>query len=160
MEPWLVAIGSVIALMVAASLAIRDRRALARVRAVAGASLTTDAVFAVGTLRAQTNALEEELAADRHDHDLLIESIAQGVLSVDRGLRIVGANSAAHTFVGRQPGALIGRTLIEAFLDVQVEAIARTAMDQGSADQRAGLTTEERVHGAVRADDPKSPIYR
>jgi two-component system phosphate regulon sensor histidine kinase PhoR len=52
--------------------------------------------------------------------------------AVDRGLQIVAANGAAHTFLGRPPGALIGRTLIEAFLDVQVEGIARAAMDQGS----------------------------
>ncbi len=151
MESWLVAIGCVIALAVAASLAIRARRVVARVRAVAGAASTADAVSVVGALRSQNNALEEELAADRHDHDLLIEALAQGVLSVDRGLRIVGANSAAHTFVGRPGGALIGRTLIEAFLDVHVEAIARTAMDQGSSTGEIGRTESEGRRLLVRA---------
>lgn len=151
MEPWLVAIGSVIALVVAASLAIRARRVVASVRAVAGAAPTMDAVSVVGALRSQNNALEEELAADRHDHDLLIEAFAQGVVSVDRGLRIVGANSAAHTFVGRPVGALIGRTLIEAFLDVQVESIARTAMDQGSSTGEIGRTESEGRRLLVRA---------
>ena len=35
------------------------------------------------------------------DHDLLIESLAQGVLSVDPGLRIVAANGAAHALLAR-----------------------------------------------------------
>jgi two-component system phosphate regulon sensor histidine kinase PhoR len=140
MEPWLVAIGSVVALVVAAVIAFRARGTVARVRAEAGAARDADPVHAVSTLRTRNNELEEELAADRHDHDLLIESLAQGVVSVDRGLRIVGANSAAHTFLGRPSGALIGRTLIEAFLDVGVEAIARAAMDQGFSTGEIGQT--------------------
>jgi two-component system phosphate regulon sensor histidine kinase PhoR len=138
MEPWLVAIGSVIALVAASAIALRARSVLARVRAGAGVGPRSDAVGAVTALRTRNDRLEEELAADRHDHDLLIDALAQGILSVDRGLRIVGANSAAHAFLGRQAGSLIGRTLIEAFLDVQVEGIARSAMDQGSSTGEIG----------------------
>jgi two-component system phosphate regulon sensor histidine kinase PhoR len=140
MEPWLVAIGSVVALIVAAVIALRARRTLARVRSEAGAARDADPVHAVSTLRTRNNQLEEELAADQHDHDLLIESLAQGVVSVDRAMRIVGANSSAHAFLGRQAGALIGRSLIEAFLDVGVEAIVRTAMDQGASTGEIGQT--------------------
>jgi two-component system phosphate regulon sensor histidine kinase PhoR len=120
MEPWLVAIGSLLALLVISSAALRGRPTAAQVRVVAA-------------LRTRNAGLEDELAADRHDHDLLTESLTQGVISVDGGLRIVAANSAAHHFLGRPQGALVGRTVIEAFLDVQVESIARAALDQGSA---------------------------
>ena len=140
MEPWLVTFVSVVATVAAVVITIRARRVVARVRTEAGAATGTDPVHAVSTMRTRNNELEEELAADQHDHDLLIESLAQGVVSVDRGLRIVGANGSAHTFLGRSGGALIGRTLIEAFLDVGVEAIARAAMDQGSSTGEIGQT--------------------
>jgi two-component system phosphate regulon sensor histidine kinase PhoR len=132
-EPWLVAIGALVALAVVVTSLIRTRRLVSRIRTVAGVSPRADAVDAVSALRSQNQSLETELAADRHDHDLLIEALAQGVVSVDQRLRIVGANSAAHAFLGRPAGALIGRSLIEAFLGVHVEAIAGAAMDQGTA---------------------------
>ena len=151
MEPWLVAIGSLLALLAVSVAALRGRRTVARIRAVAGAGQSSDPLNAVAALRTQNAGLEEALAADRHDHELLIESLAQGVASVDRGLRIGGANSAAHAFLGRPQGALIGRTLIEAFLDVQVEAIARTAMDQGSATGEIGRADADGRRLLVRA---------
>ena len=55
------------------------------------------------------------------------------MLTVGDGFRIVGANAAAHALLDRAPGALLGRTLIEAFLDTQVEAIAHAALEVGSA---------------------------
>jgi two-component system phosphate regulon sensor histidine kinase PhoR len=151
MEPWLVAIGSLLILVAVSAGAIRARRVVARVRAVAGVAPDADAVGAVARLRSRNDELEKELAADRHEHDLLIEAMAQGVLSVDRGLRIVGANSAAHTFLGRPPGALIGRTLIEAFLDIQVESITRAAMDQGSGSGEIGPADPDGRRLLVRA---------
>jgi two-component system phosphate regulon sensor histidine kinase PhoR len=150
-EAWLVAIVFLVGLVVMTALAIRARRTAARVRAVAGAAPGTDPVGAVATMLQQNNRLQEELAADRHDHDLLIDALAQGVVSVDRGLRIVAANSAAHGFLGRAQGALIGRSLIEAFLDVQIETIARGAMDAGSASGEIGRTEAEGRRLLVRA---------
>lgn len=151
MEPWLVAIGSLLALLVISLAVLRGRRLAAQVRAVAGAAASSDPVSAVAALRTQNSRLEDELAADRRDHDLLIEALAQGVISVDRGLRIVGANGAAHALLGRPPGALIGRTLIEAFLDVQVEAIVQSAMEQASASGEIGRTEAEARRLLVRA---------
>ena len=120
MEPWLVAIGSILALLVISSAAIRSRR-------------TAEQMHAIAALGTRIAGLEDQLAADRHVHDLLIESLTQGVISIDGGLRIASANHAAHDLLGRPEGALIGRTVIEAFLDVQVESVARAALDQGSA---------------------------
>jgi two-component system phosphate regulon sensor histidine kinase PhoR len=108
-------------------------------------------VNAVTVLRTRNGSLEEALAADRRDHEMLLDALAQGVLSVDRGLRIVGANGAAHAFLGRPPGALIGRTLIEGFLDVQVEGIARGAMDQGSSTGEINRTDGDARRLLVRA---------
>jgi two-component system phosphate regulon sensor histidine kinase PhoR len=151
MEPWLVAIGSIAGLLVATAVAWRGRRAVARVRSVAGAPPNADPVGAVAALRSQHIRLEEALAADRRDHDLLLEALAQGVVSVDRGLRIVAANSVAHGFLGRPPGALIGMTLIEAFLDIQVESIAQSSLETGSATGEIGRTDADGRRLLVRA---------
>jgi two-component system phosphate regulon sensor histidine kinase PhoR len=151
MEPWLVAIGALAALLIVSIAAIRGRRIASRVRAVAGASPASDPVAAVAALRSQNAALEEALAADHRDHEFLVDSLAQGVLSIDPGLRIVGANGTAHTFLARPQGALIGRSLIEAFLDVQVEAIARAAMEGGSASGEIGRTEADGRRLLVRA---------
>jgi len=150
MEPWLVAIGATLALLVVLGL-VRGRRLATRVRSVAGAAPNTDPVAAVATLRDQNARIEGELAADRHDHDLLIDSLAQGVISIDPGLRIIGANTAAHTFLRRAPGGLIGRTVIEAFLDAQVESIAQAALDQGSATGEIGQAEADGRRLLVRA---------
>jgi two-component system phosphate regulon sensor histidine kinase PhoR len=150
-EAWLVAVLLLIGLLVVAGLAVRGRRTAARVRAMAGAAPGADPVGAVATILRQNNRLADELAADRRDHDLLIDSLAQGVVSVDRELHIVGANSAAHGFLARPPGGLIGRSLIEAFLDVQVETIARGAMAAGSASGEIGRAEGEGRRLLVRA---------
>jgi two-component system, OmpR family, phosphate regulon sensor histidine kinase PhoR len=132
MEPWLVAIGALAALAVSWLALVRNRRTVSKIRSVAGVSRAADPLLAVSTLRSQANRMAGELAADRRDHELLLESLPQGVITIDRELRIVAANAAAHGFLDRLPGSLIGRTVIEAFLDAQVESIARGALDQGS----------------------------
>ena len=151
MEPWLAAIGALVAFVAAAIAAIRGRRIASGVRAVAGASPASDPVAAVAALRSQNVALQEALAADHRDHEFLVDSLAQGVLSIDARLRIIGANGAAHTFLARPQGALIGRTLIEAFLDVQVEVVARGAMEGGAASGEIGLTEADGRRLLVRA---------
>ena len=136
MEPWIVAIGATAALAGVAIVAIgavRGRRFAAQIREAAAVAAGTDPVVAVAALREEHARLASETTADRLDHDLLIGSLAEGVLSVDRGLRILRANTVAHTLLGRPDGTLVGRTVIEAFLDAQVESISRAAMDDGSA---------------------------
>jgi two-component system phosphate regulon sensor histidine kinase PhoR len=150
MEPWLVAVGSIVVLLFIVLL-VRGRRLAAGVRAVAGVASGTDPIAAVATLRDQVARVEAERAADRHDHDLLIDSLAQGVVSVDPNLRIVSANSTAHTFLRRPQGALIGRSVIEAFLDAQAESITRAALDQGSAVGEIGRAEPDGRRLHVRA---------
>jgi two-component system phosphate regulon sensor histidine kinase PhoR len=132
MEPWLVTTGALIALLVTAISALRGRRSAARIRALTGVAMGADTVLAVASLRDRADRLAGELVADRHDHELFFESLALGVLTIDPGLRIVAANAAAHGFLDRPPGGLIGRTVIEAFLDAGVETLVQTALDDGS----------------------------
>ena len=150
MEPVLIAVVAILALGIVV-VVVRDRRLADSVRVEAGAAPSVDPVNAVAALRDQNERFEVELAADRHDHDLLIDSLAQGVVSVDPNLRIVGANTTAHTFLRRAQGALIGRSVIEAFLDAQVEAIVRSALDQGSATGEIGQAEADGRRLLVRA---------
>ena len=146
MEAWLVAIGAVVALAIVAVVAIRARDTLSRVSSAAGVRPAADPVAAVTDLRDRTERAETAHVADARDRDLFLESLGQGVLSVGDGLRIVRANIAAHALLDREPGTLVGRTLLEAFIDTGVEAIALAALDGGSA------TGEIAVAGA---DGPK-----
>ncbi len=150
MEPWLVAIGVVIALLIAAAAAWRARRTIAQVRRALGAAPVADPVAAVTTLREQADRVAGERAADRHDNDTLLESLVQGVITIDPAMRIVAANAAAHGFLDRQPGSLIGRSVIEAFIDAQVESIARTALDQGSSVGEVARADSDRGRLLVR----------
>jgi Signal transduction histidine kinase len=132
-EAWLVTIGAVLVLGLAATVAIRERRTLGRIERVVDASPGSDPVSAVMALRERAARAEKASAAAEQERAQFVESLGQGVLSVDDGLRIVRANSAAHGLLDRAPGSLVGRTLIEAFLDTQVEALAQSALDGRSA---------------------------
>ena len=150
MEGWLVAIGATVALVFASLSARGLRRTLGRIRSVAGVAPASDPVLGVTTLRQEVERLAGELAADRHDHDSLVESLAQGLITINPDLRIAAANGAAHGFLDRPPGGLIGRSVIEAFLDAQVESIARAALDQGSSVGEVSRPDPERRRLLVR----------
>jgi two-component system phosphate regulon sensor histidine kinase PhoR len=145
-EAWLAAIAAVIALVVVAALAARDRRAIGAIRTTVGVRSDGDPVAAVRDLAARAEQLEAGRAHDAQDRDAFVDALSQGVLTIDDGSRIVGANAAAHALLDQAPGALLGRTLIEAFIDTQVEAVAHAALEIGSA------TGEVAVAGA---DGPK-----
>ena len=145
-EAWLAAIVAVIALVVVAALAARDRRAIGAIRRTVGVRSDGDPVAAVRDLASRAEQLEAGRARDAQDRDAFVDALSQGVLTIDGASRIVGANSAAHALLDRAPGALLGRTLIEAFIDTQVEAVAHAALEVGSA------TGEVAVAGA---DGPK-----
>jgi two-component system phosphate regulon sensor histidine kinase PhoR len=146
----LVAIGALLALAVAGALAIRERRTIAAIRDAARIAPTADPVAAVTGLTASVERLEDDHRRDARERDAFLESLGQGVLTVADGSRIVAANQAAHALLDITPGTLIGRTLLEAFLDTSVEAVARAALASGSA------TGEVAVSGA---DGPRLVLH-
>ena len=151
MEAWLVAIGAVVALGITSAAAIRARRRIARIADAAGIDPTDDPVAAVRALRERADRLDAARSVERERHDALVESLAQGVLDVDGDFVIVAANGAAHGLMGREPRTLVGRTLIEAFLDTQVETTARTALETGSATGEFALAGADGTRLVVRA---------
>ena len=143
MDPWpVIAIALAIGFVVALLAHHRADATLRRVRALSGVGSEGDPIFGVEQLRADNARLERDLADQAQDRQFLADLVDMAVVDLDPGLEVVYANAAAHALVDRAPGTLLGLDLLEVFLDPQIEALARTALDQGNA---AG---EVRLRGA------------
>ena len=143
MDPWaLVAILLAAFALILAWITARHQRTVARIRNVLGVSRDADLAADVSCLSAQVDGQDRELATSRESAARLLETIGPGVLTVDRTLRIVEANPAAHGLLDRAAGSLLGKTVMEAFLDTTVESVAQSALDLGAA------STEIRQAGA------------
>jgi two-component system phosphate regulon sensor histidine kinase PhoR len=130
---WLIVLAGFLAIAGGAFLATRARRTRREVAEAVGARITDDSAAVARSVRERADALSADLAAAEADRDAFVDSLTLGVLGVDARFRIVAANPAAHAMLGREPRTLIGRSLIEAFLDNEVEVTARTALETGSA---------------------------
>jgi two-component system phosphate regulon sensor histidine kinase PhoR len=121
-DPWIViSLGAVVVTVLVATIAVRNGRAL------------TGSLAAARRLRADVAQRDEEIAQRGAEQASLLQALGSGILRVDPGLRVIAANTAAHGLLGRAPGALVGRSLMEAFLDASVESMAHVALTQGSA---------------------------
>jgi two-component system phosphate regulon sensor histidine kinase PhoR len=122
MDPWIaISLGLAVVAIVVGAIAIRNGRALTR------------SLASVRRLRSVAAQQDDEIAQTAADQASLLQAIDSGVLRVDPGLRVVAANTTAHTLLGRTPGTLVGRSLMEAFLDARIESMAHVALSQGAA---------------------------
>jgi two-component system, OmpR family, phosphate regulon sensor histidine kinase PhoR len=135
-DPWF-ALTVALAVALVASLIIGRRRtqALARIESAVldGTTAAPDPAAAIVRLQADAARDARVLASIRADQALLVETIGSGVIAVTPDLRISAANPVAHRLLDRPAGTLVGRSLVEAFLDPDAESIARAAIDDGSA---------------------------
>lgn len=134
MDPWF-AVAVVLSIVVVGLIwpASQQARTAARIRSALGAGGATDLGAGVARLRADLDARNRELATSREATARLIEAVGPGVLTIDRDLRIVDANPTAHLLLDRAVGTLLGKTVMEAFLDATVDSTARSALDVGAA---------------------------
>jgi two-component system, OmpR family, phosphate regulon sensor histidine kinase PhoR len=91
---------------------------------------------ALATIHRMRNedAERERVVGDRSADDAALhETVDAGFVRVDGGLHIRDANGLAHAMLAHQPGGLVGRSIMEAFLDPTVERLARRAIESGSA---------------------------
>jgi len=133
-EPWfVVSLALAIGLAAVAIVAAGRTRDLARARA------------AIARQRAERDRGDAATGLARRELEELVDVLASGVITLDGALRIVAANGVAHTLLDRAPGTLVGRSVLEAFLDASVEAMARAALASGSA------------AGELRPADPDGP---
>ena len=122
MDPWIVtSLGLAVIAIVVAGIAIRNARAL------------TGSLAANRRLRADVAERGDEVAQAAAEQAVLLGALSSGIVRVDRSLRIISANAAAHTLLGRAPGTLVGRSVMEAFLDATVESMAQAALANGTA---------------------------
>jgi two-component system, OmpR family, phosphate regulon sensor histidine kinase PhoR len=122
--------------VVATIAAVRRGRALDR------------ALATIGRLNSD-DAERQRVIADRSADDAALhETLDAGVVRLDGGLRIRDANARAHALLAHQPGGLVDRSIMEAFLDPAVERLARHALEAGSA---TGETRSAGADGPVLA---------
>lgn len=82
-------------------------------------------------LRRRAEAAEFGLEQRLRDLAYLADLVGVGIVRLTDDLRVEVANTAAHVFLRREPGSMLGRTAIEALGDHRVEEIARRAREAG-----------------------------
>jgi two-component system phosphate regulon sensor histidine kinase PhoR len=120
--------------LVATVVAVRRGRALDR------------AVASIRRLR-EERTTRDQAAADRAADDVALhEAIDAGLLRLDASMHVREASPRADAMLGRSPGGLVGRSIMEAFLDPAVEGLAQAAGEGGGAT------------GEIRPAGPDGPV--
>jgi len=127
MDPWVVTSVLLIVVGLVGQLAVRRGRAVQEATALAARQ------------RAEADRRAAVDVEDRADDALLHDLLTTGVVRLGPDRRVRAANVAAHTLLGRSPGTLTGRTVMEAFLDRSVEALVERALGGGTAVGEAKL---------------------
>jgi two-component system phosphate regulon sensor histidine kinase PhoR len=82
-------------------------------------------------LRRRAESAEYGLEQRLRDLAYLADLVGVGIVRLSDDLRVEIAHTAAHVFLRREPGTMLGRTAIEALGDHRVEAIAQGAREAG-----------------------------
>ena len=145
-----------ILLAITLSVAISRGRTLERLADATGADDPSDVERRVRA--ALDTADDERWRAEQtaHDTGYLTELLSAGVVRLRDDLTVESANNAAHVMLERRPGTMVGRSALEAFVDMRIESIARTAMDFGSASGELAVRTTDGPTLTVRAR--RSPV--
>jgi len=115
-----------------------------------------DIELGVRTLLDRSRTAEWQTGEVARDRATLLDIIGVGVVRLDDALVVDVANTAAHAFLGRAAGTLVGRTAIEAFIDPTIEAIAAAARETGAANGELTLRHVDGPTLVVRAH--RSPV--
>jgi two-component system phosphate regulon sensor histidine kinase PhoR len=155
-----------VALGAAIGLAIVRGRAIGRLRELLApssedprAATDPDEVDVEQEVRAlvdRTRSAEWEASQVERDRGSLLDIIGVGIVRLDDDLLVDVANAAAHQFLGRQAGSLMGRSAIEAFIDPAIESVAETAREIGAAGGELTLRRDDGPTLLVRAR--RSPV--
>jgi two-component system phosphate regulon sensor histidine kinase PhoR len=149
-------VGLAVLLSWALALAVSRGRVLGRLQEATGAN-NADAVES-GVRRAIEEAEDARWDAEQtaHDIDYLTELLTAGVVRLRDDLTVEYANGAAHLMLEREPGSMAGRSALEAFADPRIEAVARAAMESGSANGELSVRSVSGATVTVRAR--RSPV--
>ena len=144
--------GLAIALAVAAGAALGRGRELERLREATGAA-GADGDLERSVRRLIDRAAGDDFRARQADSDrrYLGDLVGIGVVRLADDGRIDFANAAAHGLLGLPPGALLGRTAMEAFVDPRVEEVAEDARRRGASADEVRLRDHDERTLVVRA---------
>ena len=154
MDPFLVAALVLLALVLALSLRYSRRdRSFERLRRMTSAPARSPAAIEarVAAMVEAAAASEARLAAGAADLAALVSALPIGVLRVDDDLVVRDANPAAHAIADRASGTMVGRSLIEAFVESRVEEVASIARIDGSANGEVHIPGSQPRSLLVRA---------
>ena len=110
----------------------------------------------VRRMRRRAEGAEYALGQRLRDLAYLADLIGIGIVRLTDDLRVEIANTAAHVFLERKPGEMLGRTAMEALGDHRIEALARDAAERGTASGEVALHGPDGATLVIRAR--RSPI--
>ena len=134
--------GLAILLAIVVGLFLDRERQLDVIRDLTAAESTTDDLSVrVRRLQERLTASEFELDQQVRNASYLADLMGVGILRLDDALRVELTNPAAHLLLGRAPGSIVGKSVMEAFVDARIEEVVESARDTG------GGSGEFRVRG-------------
>jgi two-component system phosphate regulon sensor histidine kinase PhoR len=131
-------------------------RAIERLEEATGAHDADDVERLVRTAIEEAGDARWHAEQTAHDTGYLTELLTAGVVRLRDDLTVEFANGAAHVMLERRPGAMVGRSALEAFVDARIEGIAQTAMETGSA--TGELTVRSGAAATVTVRARRSPV--
>jgi two-component system phosphate regulon sensor histidine kinase PhoR len=137
--------------LVAIAVAVRWGLELRRLGRLTGDSSGLDIERRIRALQDRVATLETRAEQDARDLDLLVELVGVGIVHLTDELEVDAANGAAHKFLRRAPGTMRDRPALEAFVDARIEAIARSAMEVGTASGEVTVADADGPKLLVRA---------
>ena len=111
--------------------AVTRGRSLERLREILQAGPEGDVEVAA---RAAVDGRQSGAWEARRSQDELsqvVNLVGSGIVRLDDRMVVAVANGAAHSFLGRTPGGLVGLSAMEAFGDHRIESIALKAREVG-----------------------------
>ena len=109
-------------------------------------------------LRRRAESAEFGLEQRLRDLAYLADLVGVGIVRLNDDLRVEVANTAAHVFLRREPGSMLGRTAIEALGDHRVEAIAQGAREEGWGSGEVTLAEDGGAAATLVIRARRSPI--
>jgi two-component system phosphate regulon sensor histidine kinase PhoR len=109
-------------------------------------------------LRRRAEDAEFQLAQRLRDLAYLADLVGVGIVRLTDDLHVEVANTAAHVFLRREPGSMVGRTAIEALGDHRVEAIAASAREAGWGSGEVTLAEADGTGSTLVVRARRSPI--
>ena len=146
-----------LALAIALGQAVARGRALQAVRAATGGDEGGDDLAArVRRIQERSESVDWAAAQERRDTAYLADLVGVGIVHIDDDSRVDVANTAAHAFLGRAAGTMVGRTAIEAFVDRRIEGVIDDARERGAATGEVAVRDVDGPRLVVRAR--RSPV--